>query len=39
MDMDVLVDRQGKAVVTELQTVCGMGNPWEMCVVNDEPAG
>jgi len=34
MDIDVLVTQQHQYFVNELQAVFGMGNPYEMCVVN-----
>ncbi|MBP8302516.1 MAG: hypothetical protein KBE04_00140 [Phycisphaerae bacterium] len=37
MDIDVLVTPQHGYLVNELQTVFGMGNPYEMCVVNGRP--
>ena len=37
MDLDVLVAKDGRALVSEMQTVFGMGNPWEMCVVDGKP--
>lgn len=37
MDIDVLVTPPQRYLVNELQTVFGMGNPYEMCVVNGRP--
>lgn len=37
MALDILVSRDGRPHVGELQTVFGMGHPYEMCVVNGEP--
>ena len=37
MDVDVLVGGDGRLYVTELQSVFGMGHPYEMCVVDGEP--
>jgi hypothetical protein len=37
MDLDVLITPDGEMLVSELQTVFGMGNPWEMCVINGKP--
>ncbi len=34
MDIDVFATPDGKFLISELQTVFGMGNPWEMCVVD-----
>lgn len=37
MDIDVLVTSPHRYFVNELQAVFGMGNPYEMCVVNGRP--
>jgi hypothetical protein len=37
MDADILVARDGTFLVGELQAVFGMGNPYEMCVVDGKP--
>ena len=37
MDLDVLISEKGELLVNELQTLFGMGNPYEMCVVDDRP--
>lgn len=34
MDVDILVDEQGRPFVIELQAVFGMGKPWDMCQVD-----
>ncbi len=37
MDLDVLISEDGDLLVNELQTLFGMGNPYEMCVVENQP--
>ena len=37
LNMDVFVTADGEMLVNELQTVFGMGGPYEMCVVDDVP--
>ena len=37
MDLDILVAPDGHMFVTEMQSVFGMGHPYEMCVVDDKP--
>jgi hypothetical protein len=37
MDLDILISKDGKYHVSELQSVFGMGHPYEMCVVDDKP--
>lgn len=34
MDLDIFETQDSRYLVNELQTVCGMGNPYEMCVVD-----
>jgi len=37
MDADIFITRDGRLLVNELQTVFGMGHPYEMCVVDGKP--
>ena len=37
MNVDVLVSPDGRFYVSELQTLFGMGHPYEMCVVDGKP--
>ncbi len=37
MDVDVFMTQDGRLLVNELQTVFGLGNPYEMCVVDEKP--
>jgi hypothetical protein len=37
MDLDIFVTSDGRYLVSELQTLFGMGHPYEMCVVDDKP--
>lgn len=37
MDLDIFMTSDGCYLVNELQTLFGMGQPYEMCVVNDKP--
>lgn len=37
MDLDIFQATDGRLLVNELQAVFGMGNPYEMCVINDQP--
>lgn len=37
MDLDVFVSKDGRMLINEMQAVFGMGNPYEMCVVNEKP--
>lgn len=36
MDLDVFQTTDGRLLVNELQAVFGMGNPYEMCVIDDQ---
>jgi hypothetical protein len=37
IDLDVFVTPEGRLLINELQSVFGMGHPWEMCVVDGKP--
>ena len=37
IDLDVFVTREGDYLINEMQALFGMGNPYEMCVVDDKP--
>jgi hypothetical protein len=37
MDLDVFQTNDGRLLVNEMQGVFGMGNPYEMCVIDDHP--
>lgn len=37
MDLDVFQTTDGRYLVNEMQAVFGMGNPFEMCVIDDRP--
>lgn len=37
MDLDIFVTPDRRYLVNEMQTVFGMGNPYEMCVVGNRP--
>ena len=37
MDLDVFVTRDKRYLVNEMQTIFGMGNPYEMCEVENRP--
>lgn len=37
MNLDIFVTKDGRCLVSELQTLFGMGYPYEMCVVNGQP--
>lgn len=37
MDLDIFQTADGRLLVNELQAVFGMGNPYEMCVIDNQP--
>ena len=37
MDIDIFVTPNGRCLINELQPLFGMGNPYEMCVVDGNP--
>lgn len=37
MAFDIFLTRDGQYLVNEMQTLFGMGNPYEMCVVDNKP--
>jgi len=37
MDLDIFITPDGRCLINELQPLFGMGNPYEMCVVDGSP--